>query len=146
MVEDLLNHHRVFNAGDDFHHTASVATCFNIDIKDALESLRPGHGRAARGLGLILRFVSAIGFVALASLGWRYQSAVLAVRGKHAVETGEVDARFGHQRCQPGDEVQRLKDHVRRAVPVRCLELVTNVAIPFRVSDSRFSDTAGLEM
>ena len=47
----------------------------------SLPLLRPGHGRAALSLGLILRFLSAFEFVALASLGGRDQSAMLAVGG-----------------------------------------------------------------
>jgi hypothetical protein len=36
-------------------------------------------------------------------------SPVGAVRGEHTVEAGEIDARFGHQRGQPRDEIQRTR-------------------------------------
>ena len=49
--------------------------------------------------------------------------------GKHTVKAGEVDAWLGHQSGQPGNEIQRLKDDVRGAVAVRCLELVPDIAI-----------------
>ena len=49
----------------------------------------------------------------------RHLRPVGAVRREHAVEAGEIDSRFGHQRGQPGDEIQRLEEHVRGAVGVR---------------------------
>ena len=66
---------------------------------------------------------------------------MFAVRCEHTVKAGEVDAGFGHQGGQPGNEIQRLKDDVRGAIPkalatlagqafaVRCLELVPDIAI-----------------
>jgi len=45
------------------------------------------------------------------------------------METGQIHSRLRHQGGQPGDEVQRLEDDVRGAIAVRCLELVTDVAI-----------------
>jgi hypothetical protein len=36
VVEDLLNHHGVFNAGDDFHGAAAFATRFNINVEHTL--------------------------------------------------------------------------------------------------------------
>jgi hypothetical protein len=35
------------------------------------------------------------------------------------VKPGKVHTRLRHQRRQPGNEIQRLKDHMRGAVPVR---------------------------
>lgn len=78
---------------------------------------------------------------ALAPLGRSHQIPVFAVGGKHTVVTGEVDSWPRHQGRQPGNEIQRLKDDVRGAIPkalatlagqafaVRCLELVPDIAI-----------------
>jgi hypothetical protein len=60
--------------------------------------------------------------------GLGHLRAVGAVGGKHAVEAGEIDARFGHQRGQPGDEIQRLEEHLRGAVRVGRLQLVAHQA------------------
>jgi len=59
----------------------------------------------------------------------RDQRPVLAVRRKHPMEAGQVDSGLGHQAHQSGDQVQRLKDHMGGAVPVRRLQPVTDVAI-----------------
>jgi hypothetical protein len=63
-----------------------------------------------------------------------------AVRDEHAVEAGEIDSRCG-QRARPGNEIQRLEEHVACAVRVGRLELVWEVSPGVR--DRRASDTAG---
>jgi len=45
------------------------------------------------------------------------------------VEACQIDSGLWHQSRQPGNEIQRLEDHMRGAIPVRRLELVANVAI-----------------
>ena len=45
------------------------------------------------------------------------------------MKSRQIHPRFWHQGRQSGDEVQWLKDNVRRAIAVRCLELVTDLAI-----------------
>jgi len=42
VSEYLVDHRRVFNTGDYFDGTTTFATGFNIDVKYALQSLRPG--------------------------------------------------------------------------------------------------------
>ena len=49
MGEDLLDHHRVFNTGNDLDGAAAFTAGFHVDIEDALEALRPGHGCPAFG-------------------------------------------------------------------------------------------------
>lgn len=62
----------------------------------SLQSLRPGHGRATFDQRFLLPLIGRFGFVALTAFGQRYQSTMLAVRGKNAMETGEVDSGLGH--------------------------------------------------
>ncbi len=45
------------------------------------------------------------------------------------METGEVHARFWHQRGQAGDEIQWLENDVRGPVTVGCLEAVADLAL-----------------
>ena len=45
------------------------------------------------------------------------------------MEACQIDSGLWHQSLQPGNEIQRLEDHMRGAIPVRRLELVANVAI-----------------
>ncbi len=33
LIEYLVDHHRVFNTGDDFNRTAAFAAGFNVDIE-----------------------------------------------------------------------------------------------------------------
>ena len=72
-----------------------------------------------------MAFVGGVGLAyrpARPPAGRRHPSPVLAVRREHAVNAGQVDPGFGHQRRQTGDEIQRLEDDVGGAVPVGCLE------------------------
>lgn len=54
---------------------------------------------------------------------------MLTVQHKDPVKTGQVDPWLRQQCRQVGNEIRRLKDHVHVAVPGRCLELETDVAI-----------------
>ena len=56
-------------------------------------------------------FIS-VALAAFASFGRRDLYPIVAVRRKHPVESGEVDPRFGNQRGKPGQNVQRLEDHM----------------------------------
>ena len=44
------------------------------------------------------------------------------------MESDQVYSGPGHQRRQPGDEIQRLKDDVRSPIAVGRFELVANIA------------------
>ena len=55
VSEYLLDNHEVFNAGDHFDAAATLSARLYIDIEDALEALRPGHGRPTFGRRLVLR-------------------------------------------------------------------------------------------
>ena len=80
---------------------------------------------AGRSAGVLWSVWAAAWPVApLPRLGLGHLRAVRAVGGEHAVEAGEIDARFGHQRGQSCDEIQRLEEHMRGAVRVGRLQLV----------------------
>jgi hypothetical protein len=61
--------------------------------------------------------------------------------GEHAMQAGQVHSWPGNQGSEPGHEIKRLKDDVRRAMPkalaslagqafpARCFQLVANIAI-----------------
>jgi len=140
--EDLLDHRRVLDAGDDAHRPAAHRAGFDVNAEHALEALCPSHRRPALGRGALVGLGRCLGSSALAPPGLRHLRPVGAVRGEHAVEADEIDSRFGHQRSEPGDEIQRLEEHVRGAVAVGRLERVAHQAARC-VSDSRSSDTAG---
>ena len=59
---------------------------------------------------------------------WRYQGPVLAIRREHAVESSQVSPGLRHQGSKPSHEIQWLEDDVGSAVPIRCLQLVADVA------------------
>jgi hypothetical protein len=41
----LLDNRRVFDAGDDFHYPAAVASSFDVDVEHTLEPLRTNRAR-----------------------------------------------------------------------------------------------------
>ena len=94
-----------------------------------LEPLRPAHGGMALGGSSVLWFIGRGGLAARAPPGRRDQCPVFTVRGKHAVETGQVHSWFGYQGRQSGQKIQRLEDHVGGAVAPGCLERVADVAV-----------------
>ena len=80
--EDLLDHHRVFDAGNDSERTGTFPAGLDVDVENALQSLRPGHRGPAFGGRLGLRLIERSGFVALAPFGRRHRCTVFAVRGQ----------------------------------------------------------------
>lgn len=48
---------------------------------------------------------------------------------KDTVETGEVHTRLWHQCSQPGNEVQRVEDHMCGPIAIGCLQFVADVAV-----------------
>jgi hypothetical protein len=81
-----LDDGRVFDAGDDLYDAAAVATGFNVDVEDSLQTLRPSHGRAAFGGRWVWR-VRRFGLVAAAPAR-HHLHAKVAVRGKSTVKSG----------------------------------------------------------
>jgi hypothetical protein len=94
-----------------------------------LEPLCPCHGGMALGRCSVYWFVGRSGFSSLSTSGGRDGCPVLAVGCEHAVETGEVDAGFGHQGGEACDEIQRLEDHMGGAITPGVLEGVSDLAV-----------------
>ncbi|EAR22424.1 hypothetical protein NB231_11829 [Nitrococcus mobilis Nb-231] len=55
MIKDLPDHNRLFDAGNHLHLAGAVKAGLDINIENALEALRPGHGCAV--FGECLRFI-----------------------------------------------------------------------------------------
>jgi len=119
LVDDLL----ILDAGDHPGFTATLRTDRNIDVKYSLQALSPSHGLVA--LCGCFVFVFLVG-TALAAFSRRHIYPVFAVGREYAVEPGQVYSRFRHQGSQLGNEIQRLKDDVRRAIAVGRFELITD--------------------
>ncbi len=105
MRENLLDHHRVLDAGDDPERATTGRTGLDVDAEDAHQALCPGHRGPAFGRRGLLAVIGDLALVAPASLGRCHQGAVLTVRREHAMEARQVDSRLRYQRGQPGDEI-----------------------------------------
>jgi hypothetical protein len=127
--EDLLDHHRIFDAGNDLDVTAAALAGLDVNVEDTFQALRPSHGGPAFGGRGVFGRIRRVGFVALAALARRHLCTVCAVGGEDSVEPSEVDPGFGHQGDQARNEVHRLEDDVCGAVAVRCLECVAHMAV-----------------
>ena len=79
-------------------------------------------------LGGRWRFIRYFSLVPFAPLCRGHQGTMFAIGREHTMEPGKVDSGPGHQRGQAGNEIQRLEHHMRGAIPVRRLQLVSNVA------------------
>ncbi len=93
VIEDLLDHHRVFDAGDDFHGTAAGAAGLDVDIEYTLEPLCPCHRRSP--LCWCCRFIGYSDLVAPAPLCRRDQRPVLAVGVEYTVKRVRLMRGFG---------------------------------------------------
>ena len=128
MGQYRLDDHGVFNASDHLRSATADTAGLHINIEHPLESLSPRHCHVALcGRFLILTFCHFL--PALAPPGRGYPCSMFAVRGKHTVESGQIDSGFGHQGRQFGNEVHRLEDDVGRAIPIRGFQLIANLAL-----------------
>ncbi len=116
----LLDHDRILDAGNDLHRSAALFTGFighipvpdrfaavcdcanrlscrfvDVDPEYTLEALSPGQGDSLFGLG---RVRSRGG--SLTPAGRRDPRAPAAVRGEHAMKSGEVNPWPGYERGQ----------------------------------------------
>lgn len=66
VIEALLDHDRIFDAGDNFRGAAAGTAGLDIDIEYTLEPLCPGHQRSP--FDGYWRFIRRPGWVALAPL------------------------------------------------------------------------------
>ena len=87
VFEDLSDHCRVFDAGDNLHCVATVLTGFDVDPEHALETSGPGHGT------VFFRFCQArVGGESLTAPCRGDLRAKAAVRGEDPVIAREIDA------------------------------------------------------
>ena len=88
----LLHQHRV--PVDLIPFGEIEAPVFDVDVEDALEPLHPAHGRGTRRMGLAGGLMGRVGDDVMA---------VFAVRGEHAVVSGEMGAGARHEGGEAGD-------------------------------------------
>ena len=128
---NLLDHHRVFDAGNHFHGATAFPAGFDVNVEHPFQALRPRH--AGTTFGRRLRIIRSLGLVALAPLSGRHHSTVLAIGGKYTMtkslgmildsfswptkwvgirddtnKSCQIHARLWHQGGQSCDEIQRL--------------------------------------
>lgn len=115
--EDLLDDVGILDERDDPHRPAGGRADLDVDPEHRFQALRPSHRGTAFGRCPLLRIRCRGVPASPAPLGRCHPCAVLAVGYKDAVEAHQVDPRFRYQGCQLGNEVQRLEDDVRGAVP-----------------------------
>ncbi len=116
-IDDVL----VLDTSDNSDRSAAAAADFDVHIEYSLEPLSPGHGGMA--LGGCAGFCVGDRLDAFPAPGWCNQPTTAVVRRQGAVVTGEVDAGFGYQGGQTGNEINRFEGHLCRSIPARCLQV-----------------------
>lgn len=96
----------VFDAGDDPQTPTAIWALLDIDGEHPLEALRPCHGR---------QWLVAVH--PAWSSPWHDPVPVPGVGCKDSVEAGQVQSRAWNDGCEPGHDVQRLQNHMRRPIP-----------------------------
>ena len=123
MHQYLLDHQRVFDAGDDFHAATADTASFGVDIEHALQALCPAHRYVA--CDRLGRFwPRCFGLITPAAPGRRHPRSVLTVGREHTVIARQIHPWFGHQRRQMGNEVQGLENDMGGRVLHNRLEVV----------------------
>jgi hypothetical protein len=141
--ENLLVHHRIFDAGDDLDVATAALAYLDVDGENALQSLRPGHGCPAFSERSVFGRICRTDLVALTAFGRHHSRTMRAVGGENAVtnspgvnldargapaggaprmariQSCQVDSRLRHQRDESRDEVHRLEDDMRGTIAVR---------------------------
>ena len=129
MIQNLLNDHRILHAGNDPHRPLALLAGFDVDIEYPFQPLGPGHGGMTFRRCLVVRVGFFPGLLApLTPPSGSDQRPVLAVGGEYPMKSCEVDSRLGYQGRQPGNKIQRLKDHMSGAVAKRGLQFIAHLA------------------
>ncbi len=97
--QDLLNDHRVFDAGNHLRGSSAYTAGLNVYIENPLEPLRPGHRRMTSNWRLFALTICVFGLATLAPLRRGHQCTVFAVRGEYTVKSRQVDPGLGHKSC-----------------------------------------------
>jgi len=124
VIENFVDDYLIFDTRNHPCFTAALLADRHIDVERSLQALRPGHGLVP--LLWCFFFIFLVGS-ALAPLGRCYIDSMFTIGCKNAVEPGQVYSRFRHQGSQLGNEIQRLKDDVRRAITVGRFELIPDI-------------------
>ncbi len=85
MSEDLLDHQRILDAGDDPDGATAGSAGLDVDVEHPLQALSPGHRNAAFARRFLFPSSAGVGFAALASLSRRNLYSVFAVRGEYTI-------------------------------------------------------------
>jgi hypothetical protein len=104
----------VARGGNDLDRAPTIRTSLHINLENPLEARRPLHRRTPFGRCAVFGWLC--GLRTPTPAGRRDPGPVGAVGCKHPVEAGQVQSRRRDERGQPGDEIQRLEDHVGSAV------------------------------
>ena len=120
MFQNPIDDGWVLDAGDHLELPAAAPADLDVDRKDTFEALRPGQ----RPLSVAGRWLAGLDRLAGSNRArFGHDPCPLrARRRKHAVISRQMGAGFWHQRSESGHKVFGLKDHVRGAIPIRCLQ------------------------
>jgi hypothetical protein len=119
VFEDACNDTWVGNGANHLQLVATMGAIAKVNRESPLQSSHPAHWRSVRsGPGLI------VGCRLARYLGAGHDICPLAGIGReYPVVTNQMGFGARHQRCQSGDEVVRLEQHVRGAIAKRPLQL-----------------------
>jgi len=120
--EDLYDHRRLLDGGDDLQVAATLRAVFEVDIEQALEKTRPAHARrrAVR--------VFDCGHAGLLRWARHDRRTQPGIGRQHPVIAEQMQARPRHQRGQALHELRRRHHNVRGAVAPGALELQHDVS------------------
>ena len=124
--ENAFDELRLLDARDTQEPSAAARAPLDLDPEHALEAACLVHtnifGRRALRRGDSLRCPRP-------SSCWRDRRSSRRVRREHSVKSRQMHPRRRHERCQPGNEVQRFHHDVRGSVAVRSLQPIAHLPL-----------------
>jgi hypothetical protein len=95
VSKDLLNHHRIFDAGNHPDVATAALADLDVDVEDPFQALRPGHGGPAFCRRGGFRRICRAGLVVLAAFSRRHLCTMRAMKSIGSKMTCVVPSRHG---------------------------------------------------
>jgi len=108
----------IFDTGKELDRAAAVRADFDVNLEDPLESLRLTHCCPLPGQCPIFRGLPLTRLATSPAARRDDPGGVGNIGRKYPMESGQILARRGNERCQSSDEIERLEDHVSGPVMV----------------------------
>ncbi len=126
MSQNSFDDVLIFDASDHPYRPTAAGAGHDVYIEYVLEPLSPGRCCMSLRCRADLSIGNRLG--TFSAPGWCDHPTPAVVWCQNAVIAGEVDAGFGYQGSQTGNEIHRIERYLRRSIAVGRLQGVDHLA------------------